>query len=327
MSRLDGERIVLTGIAGGIGSLVAARLRAAGAKVIGVDRVASDLADDMLVADLGSFEGLRQIGNELAAREVDGLINLAGIQYFGPFADQSPDAIWAGYIINLVAPAMLTRALMPRFKTRGTGRIVNIGSVFGAIPFAHFVTYSSAKAGLKGFSDALRREYAGTDVSITHVAPRAVRTALNSSKVLAFADAHAPLPLVRRHYLHLGTQQWLRAGEAEGIAIKRLFYILRPAAVLRWMRLHPGLTPPMHFPTLIAECDPPAQVGAIVAELIARKAETRELGLAPMPAELSAFAEAEFTHAKAEEKGMTDSRSQAAADSFFPEMVDRFGPE
>ena len=189
MSRLDGERIVLTGIAGGIGSLVAARLRAAGAKVIGVDRVASDLADEMLVADLGSFEGLAQIADELAAREVDGLINLAGIQYFGPFADQSPDAIWAGYIINLVAPAMLTRALMPRFKTRGTGRIVNIGSVFGAIPFAHFVTYSSAKAGLKGFSDALRREYAGTDVSITHVAPRAVRTALNSPKVLAFADA------------------------------------------------------------------------------------------------------------------------------------------
>ena len=145
--------------------------------------------------------------------------------------------------------------------------------------------------------------------------------------VLAFADAHAPLPLVRRHYLHLGTQQWLRAGEAEGIAIKRLFYILRPAAVLRWMRLHPGLTPPMHFPTLIAECDPPAQVGAIVAELIARKAETRELGLAPMSAELSAFAEAEFTHAKAEEKGKTDPRAQAAADSFFLEMVDRFGPE
>ncbi|TXC71002.1 SDR family NAD(P)-dependent oxidoreductase [Sphingomonas ginsenosidivorax] len=189
MSRLDGERIVLTGIAGGIGSLVAQRLRDAGAFVIGVDRFESDLADEMLIADLGSFEGLAKLGDELQVREVDGLINLAGIQYFGPFADQSPETVWGGYVINLVAPAMLTRALMPRFKARGSGRIVNIGSVFGAIPFAHFVTYSSAKAGLKGFSDALRREYAGTDVSITHIAPRAVRTALNSPKVLAFADA------------------------------------------------------------------------------------------------------------------------------------------
>ena len=189
MSRLDGERIVLTGIAGGIGSLVAQRLRDAGAHVIGVDRFESELADDMMIADLGSFEGLTTVGNALQLCEVDGLINLAGIQYFGPFAEQSPESVWAGYVINLVAPAMLTRALMPRFKARGTGRIVNIGSVFGAIPFAHFVTYSSAKAGLKGFSDALRREYAGTDVSITHIAPRAVRTALNSPKVLAFADA------------------------------------------------------------------------------------------------------------------------------------------
>ena len=189
MSRLKGETIVLTGIAGGIGSLVADRLRAEGARIIGVDRIASDRADEMLIADLGTFDGLADLSTALASRDVDGLINLAGIQYFGPFVDQSPEGIWAGYIINLIAPVLLTRALMPQFRTRGTGRIVNIGSVFGAIPFAHFVTYSSAKAGLKGFSDALRREYAGTDVSVTHVAPRAVRTALNSSKVIAFADA------------------------------------------------------------------------------------------------------------------------------------------
>lgn len=145
--------------------------------------------------------------------------------------------------------------------------------------------------------------------------------------MLAFADAHVPLPLVRRHYLHLGRQQWIRAVAADGMAIKRLFYILRPAAVLRWMRLHPGLTPPMHFQTLIAECDPPATVGAIVAELIARKAETRELGLAPMPAELAAFATAEFATAEAEAKGRADPRSQAAADGFFLELIERFAPD
>ncbi|TAK16394.1 MAG: SDR family NAD(P)-dependent oxidoreductase, partial [Rhizorhabdus sp.] len=115
-------------------------------------------------------------------------LNLAGIQYFGPLRDQSLENLWAGYVINLVAPAMLTRSVLPGMRQRRAGRIVNIGSVFGAIPFAHFVSYSSAKAGLKGFSQALRRELSGSGVAVTHIAPRAVRTALNSEQVLALAD-------------------------------------------------------------------------------------------------------------------------------------------
>lgn len=144
--------------------------------------------------------------------------------------------------------------------------------------------------------------------------------------LLAFADAHAPLPLVRRHYFHLGMREWKRASDMGEIPIKRLFYILRPAAVLRWMRHHPAATPPMHFPTLIAECDPPAQVRAIIADLIARKAETRELGLAPMPAEIAAFVEAEYALAEAEPKGVVDPRSQAAADGVFHAMLEHFAP-
>jgi len=49
------------------------------------------------------------------------------------------------------------------------------------------VTYSSSKGGLRGFSDALRRELAHSGVQVTHIAPRAVRTAFNSQKVLEFA--------------------------------------------------------------------------------------------------------------------------------------------
>ena len=119
---------------------------------------------------------------------IDMLVNLAGIQYFGPFHEQSPENLWAGYVINLIAPVMLSRAVLPSMRERGNGRIVNIGSVFGAIPFAHFVSYSSAKAGLKGFSQALRRELVGTDVGVTYIAPRAVRTALNSERVMTLAE-------------------------------------------------------------------------------------------------------------------------------------------
>ncbi len=52
----------------------------------------------------------------------------------------------------------------------------------GLIPLPHFSGYVAAKSGLKGFSDALRREVAPEGVAITHIAPRAVKTAMNKGK-------------------------------------------------------------------------------------------------------------------------------------------------
>ncbi|MDB5724224.1 MAG: short-chain dehydrogenase [Novosphingobium sp.] len=184
---LNGKTVLVTGAAGGIGTLVTRQLQAGGTRVVGIDRVPSPQADDMILADLGTYDGIATLCEEIAFRPVDVLVNLAGIQYFGPLKDQPLDNLWTGYVINLIAPAMLSRAVLPGMKKRREGRIVNIGSVFGAIPFAHFASYSSAKAGLKGLSEALRRELAGTGIEVTHVAPRAVHTALNSDKVLAFA--------------------------------------------------------------------------------------------------------------------------------------------
>jgi short-subunit dehydrogenase len=187
MQRLDGKRVVLTGAAGGIGSLVAQRLRSQGAHVVGVDRIESPACNESVTGDLASLEGVTAIAAGLAARPVDVLVNLAGVQYFGPFERQDPRAVWLGFAVNLLAPVLLSQAVLPQMRARNAGQIVNIGSVFGAIPFAHFVTYSSSKGGLRAFSDALRRELAGSSVQVTHIAPRAVRTALNSGKVLEFA--------------------------------------------------------------------------------------------------------------------------------------------
>jgi short-subunit dehydrogenase len=188
MGRLEGRSIVLTGAAGGIGSLVARGLRAAGASVTGVDRAECAECSESLVADLASTQGAQQLARQLAARRVDVLINLAGVQYFGPFDRQDPAAVAAGYAVNLTAPTLLAQAVLPQMKERAGGQIVNIGSVFGAIPFAHFVTYSAAKAGLRALSEALRRELAGSGVRVTHIAPRAVRTPFNTAAVMRFAE-------------------------------------------------------------------------------------------------------------------------------------------
>ncbi len=92
-------------------------------------------------------------------------------------------------MVNLVAPVLLSQAALPAMRDRGAGRIVNIGSIFGAISYPHFVTYSSAKAGLYGFSQGLRRELRGTGVGVTYIAPRAVKTRLHNALMQRFCAA------------------------------------------------------------------------------------------------------------------------------------------
>ena len=145
---------------------------------------------------------------------------------------------------------------------------------------------------------------------------------------LALARRCADRRLVARHYLHLGErQQRVYLEDAARVRLKRVFYALRPAAALRWLRAQPNeAVAPMHFPTLMAECEPPADVAAIVADLIARKAISRELGIAALPPAIGRFIDAEFAAARAAfgpvEHGPT-SEAIAAAEAFFRTWVQR----
>jgi hypothetical protein len=139
---------------------------------------------------------------------------------------------------------------------------------------------------------------------------------------LTLARAHADRQMIGRHYLHLGERQ-RRVYFPDGMTVplKKLFYALRPAAALRWLWLHPdAAVAPMHFPTLMAECDPPAGVQAIVDELLALKAVTHELGDGPLPAPIAAFMDAEFERGRGLfETGFVAVSAEAreAAASFF----------
>jgi predicted nucleotidyltransferase len=140
--------------------------------------------------------------------------------------------------------------------------------------------------------------------------------------MLNFAGHFADRASVARHYLHLGERQY-RTYFAEGkqIALKKVFYSLRPAAALRWLRLHPDQTvAPMHFPTLIAASDMPKDVVVIVDELLARKAVTKELGEAPLPPPIRDFIESEFavaTRAFAPSSSRVGSHAIQAAEALF----------
>jgi predicted nucleotidyltransferase len=143
---------------------------------------------------------------------------------------------------------------------------------------------------------------------------------------LALARDCADRRLIGRHYLHLGERQRRTYfGDGKSIPLKKMFYALRPAAALRWLRMHPmEAVPPMHFPTLLTECDPSHEIVAIVAELLERKAETRELGAGPLPAPIALFIEQEFVAARLTfetEPIAPNEQAIAKANSFFRATV------
>ena len=143
---------------------------------------------------------------------------------------------------------------------------------------------------------------------------------------LALARRFSSRTLIARHYLHLGERQRrVYLADDESVPLKKLFYVLRPAAALRWLRLHPEQAiAPMDFPTLMAECAPPAAVTETIGELLLRKSKTRELGMAPIPAPISDFIVREFGQSQSEFAGgmvQLPETAQAETDAFFLKTV------
>lgn len=192
--QLTRARILLTGATGGLGEALARELAAAGAALLLTGRDAEKLARielpagcecQLLQADLtraGDLDSLCQAARQFG---VNVLINNAGIGGFGLLDAQDWPTVDQILSTNLATPIRLTQALLPQLREQPTARIVNIGSAFGSIPFAGFAAYSAAKAGLRAFSQALRRELADSSIRVLHVAPRAINTALNSPAVNA----------------------------------------------------------------------------------------------------------------------------------------------
>ncbi len=199
---MNGKTILLTGATGGIGEAIARQLASAGARVILVGRSLNELRrierelqhtahkGFALQADIASAEGLETIRVALTALQlpVDVLINCAGVSLFGLLEDNEPAAIEKVINTNVTATILLARLVMP-FLHKEHGRILFIGSSFGALGFAGFSAYCASKFALRGFAEALRRELADTPIQIAYVAPRATDTRINSDAVVALNDA------------------------------------------------------------------------------------------------------------------------------------------
>lgn len=146
-------------------------------------------------------------------------------------------------------------------------------------------------------------------------------------ELLAFANVWLNRDLVLNHYLHLGRRQKILHLDGQPqVPLKKVFYVLRPAVALRWMRLNPErAVAPMHLPTLMEQSDIPRDLAAVVEILREQKAATREMGSGQIPDALLRFIEAEFAAAGGREGEPTSRSPEAArqADALFARVTTR----
>lgn len=190
--RAADARVLLTGASGGIGRPIALALREAGASVMGVGRAADSplpAGTSWVRADLTTVDGLAAVAGAASGWRANVVVHAAGVPAFGPLADAPPAQMQAVLQANLLAPMLLTQALLPQLQRLPKAQVVFVGSATGRIGLPGFSVYGASKAGLHGFAEALRRELADTPVKVQVLAPRSTRTAFNDAAVEAYNRA------------------------------------------------------------------------------------------------------------------------------------------
>jgi short-subunit dehydrogenase len=188
MRALDGAVALVTGASSGIGAATAKTLSRQGARVVLAARRCDRLCaqQEAIVRDGGNALGIpadladRKQAVDLVQRAeaafgpVDVLINNAGAFWDRAVVDTELDDLASVLDLNLLAPMLLTRAVLPGMLERGAGTIVFVGSLSGRV--AMEPVYSASKYGVRGYALALRRQLVGTGVAVSLVSPGNIRT-------------------------------------------------------------------------------------------------------------------------------------------------------
>src|SRR5262249_7504638 len=162
------------------GLTVTGRGRAAG------EAVAAEVSGQAIVADLADRAELPRILDE--AGNLDVLVANAGLPGSGDLAEWEPQQIERVLEVNLASPIVMTSALVPGFRARGSGHFLYVSSLSGGVASVGASLYSATKFGLRGFAGGLRADLHGTGVGVSVVFPGFVRQAG------MFAEAQARLP-------------------------------------------------------------------------------------------------------------------------------------
>ena len=202
MSKPHAGRLALvTGATRGLGRALAERLRDDGAEVIGTGTKPEGQVPDGVeyaAVDFTDHPATEAFAELIAKREPLILINNAGIGIERGIEELATEEFRQVHDINLVAPKILSRAVMPGMRKAGWGRILNVGSIYGTISTEKRVPYSSTKFGIDGLTASLAPEVARDGILVNTLAPGFILTDMvaNAADVDVSALA-AKIPLGR----------------------------------------------------------------------------------------------------------------------------------
>ncbi|PRQ09343.1 SDR family oxidoreductase [Enhygromyxa salina] len=203
--QIEGSRVLVTGATSGIGRAIALCLHDAGARVLGCGsnpgrvRALSDAKGiPVECCDLSEAEDRRAlvaaVGSRLGGLEI--LVNCAGIQQQLELRGEVlASDIEHELAINLLAPMLLTQALMPRLLAGPAAAVVNVTSVLALTPKQSAPVYCASKAGLRSWTISLRAQLEGHGVRVMELVPPVVATPMTEGRhagaISASAVAHA----------------------------------------------------------------------------------------------------------------------------------------
>ncbi|HET9160289.1 MAG TPA: SDR family NAD(P)-dependent oxidoreductase [Caulobacteraceae bacterium] len=212
---MKGAVAVVTGAASGIGAALSPALAAKGCDLaicdlndVGLQRTAeacraAGVKVSTHILDVANAQACADLPAEVIAEhgKVSILVNNAGVALFGRFDEMTLDDFEWVMSINFFGVVRLTKAFLPHLNEQAAAHIANISSIFGVIAPPGQTAYCASKFGVRGFSESLRHELAGSNVTLTVIHPGGVATNIANSARVAQNAVMTEDPETRRERL------------------------------------------------------------------------------------------------------------------------------
>lgn len=201
--KISGRIILITGAAGGIGSVISKALAERGVRLIitdirkeAVEILASKCADpsqvEAMALDIRDEKDIEEKIQRIVSQygRLDGLINAAGILRTAPLSQLSSEDFKNSIECNLTGPFLLTRAAAKAMDGKKGGRILHLASVSSAVANPEYAAYASSKAGLSHLVRVAARELAAQGITVNAIGQAVTETPL-SAKLLSNSELRA----------------------------------------------------------------------------------------------------------------------------------------
>jgi NAD(P)-dependent dehydrogenase (short-subunit alcohol dehydrogenase family) len=189
---MSGRVVVITGSAGGIGAVTAARFAGGGDTVIGLDLAGGFDVTVRADCDAAAAEAVAAHGR------IDVLCNIAGVGAVGDVVASSEDEWHRVFSVNVFGVANMSRAVLPSMRAAGRGAIVNACSVAAAVGLVDRAVYSASKGAVLSLTRAMAADEVTHGIRVNCVSPGTVASPWVERLIAAAPDPHEAMEALRR---------------------------------------------------------------------------------------------------------------------------------